>query len=171
MFCLVVVSLCLCLVAGDLYDHFPNPKNIVKEETIGKLYSDVKVDLVNDKYYFHVLKKQHEWTQRSHLQRRLSEGLRKNHSQGIHCRSVDAEKEKSRRNPQYIPKAKWFYFHDDRFESENLLDDDVTSSSTLTSKVSDKKKKVDTEKWEHDLFDPNVRGLTDEEIINFMPML
>ncbi|CAG0895221.1 unnamed protein product [Cyprideis torosa] len=61
MFSLVVVSLCLCLVAGDFYDHYPKKlENIVKEETIGKLYSDVKVDLVNDKYYFHVLKKQHE---------------------------------------------------------------------------------------------------------------
>ncbi|CAG0884385.1 unnamed protein product [Cyprideis torosa] len=61
MFSLVVISLCLCLVAGDFYDHHPKkPENIVKEETIGKLYSDVKVDLVNDKYYFHVLRKQHE---------------------------------------------------------------------------------------------------------------
>ncbi|CAG0900299.1 unnamed protein product [Cyprideis torosa] len=58
---LIPFSLCLCLVAGDFYDHhLKKPENIVKEETIGKLYSDVKVDLVNDKYYFHVLKKQHE---------------------------------------------------------------------------------------------------------------
>ncbi|CAG0890196.1 unnamed protein product [Cyprideis torosa] len=57
MFSIIVLSLVLSLVSGDYHHHHPN---VVKEETIGRLYSDVKVDLEKGKYYYHVLKKQHE---------------------------------------------------------------------------------------------------------------